>query len=340
MGEAKKRGTKEERIKQAQLKKFGRDENTCIICRKNNLDAIPSLEHVIPESLGGNYCITSVCEKCNNDLGKSADSVLVNHKFSDFFRLENKIKGKGKALPNPFEGIFTTPSNPDLKYQTILLDEGKNLEMKLLPSPKIFKNENDEISTIEITVDAKDEKEIDKILEKIIKRNNLENMTVNKEISTVIQERNLPFQGKFSIDTFNFRMGLLKIAYEFMVDTYPEYFPNEDAKLISEILLNNDYEKLKAIKMTDGFDKTLTSKFGQIIDFNKNQHIIFSCSYDKVLMCLVKIKDVFETLIVMSHNFKLNLNEYVIGVNDIEKNEFKKTNFLNYINARGDFNQL
>ena len=47
MGEAKKRGTKEERIKQAQLKKFGRDENTCIICRKNNLDAIPSLEHVL-----------------------------------------------------------------------------------------------------------------------------------------------------------------------------------------------------------------------------------------------------------------------------------------------------
>ncbi len=71
--------------------------NTCIICGEPFSDR--SVEHVLPDALGGNKTILSVCRKCNSLLGEKVDCLLTEDTAIRFLRAKFGIKNRdGKTI--------------------------------------------------------------------------------------------------------------------------------------------------------------------------------------------------------------------------------------------------
>lgn len=67
----------------------------CIFCL---LEKLPSLEHVIPESVGGVLTVNYVCTDCNSALGSKADAELNKHRhiYDTYLRVKDQVKAKLK----------------------------------------------------------------------------------------------------------------------------------------------------------------------------------------------------------------------------------------------------
>ncbi|MFA5016764.1 MAG: HNH endonuclease [Methylobacter sp.] len=75
--------------------------HTCIYCRKEKTDEDFSLEHVIPQCLGGALApdelkTRDVCEKCNNDLG-----LFVDASFEKNWFVSQQLQVNARAQFNP-----------------------------------------------------------------------------------------------------------------------------------------------------------------------------------------------------------------------------------------------
>lgn len=69
----------------------------------------------------------------------------------------------------------------------------------------------------------------------------------------------------------------MKIAYEFAVDSLPDFINDKNAIIISEILLNQDISRLSTIQFIgDGFENIIQPVFGNLIDFQIRTDTIFS----------------------------------------------------------------
>ncbi|WP_216069793.1 HNH endonuclease, partial [Acinetobacter bereziniae] len=245
MGEANRRGTLEERIKNANFK--------CIICRKVKLASERSDEHVIPDSLNGYYHINSVCKKCNSNMGSSVDGVLLNHKLTELYRFSEKISGKSGKIPNPFKEVKSLKGSPEIKIRTEISNNGE-LIYKYIPDRKVEKNEDGTLKSVKIIVDAKDKAQLEGMRQKILDRSILKDTDTFTTSYVEDEIENPELSGEWVIDTLKFKLGLLKIAYEFAVDSISGYFNDDLAIKISEILKDSNYERIKELKIGTGFD--------------------------------------------------------------------------------------
>ena len=132
----------------------------CIICRKENKTL--SDEHVIPDSIGGYYHIYTVCKECNSKLGDNVDIKLLNHTLIELHRFSRRMKGKKGNIPNPFNVKSVTDTGQRVRVE----DKNGILTPYLLPDIK----SNAEGTHIQITLDKRDEKEIEKIISKKLKK--------------------------------------------------------------------------------------------------------------------------------------------------------------------------
>lgn len=302
---------------------------TCIICRKEKEDF--NDEHVIPDSIQGYYHIYSVCIDCNSKLGSNIDRTLVNHKFIQFQRHLLNIKGKSGSVPNPLSGTHHVQDNPNEK---IILDINKKGEFvpRLLPVIPDLKNEP-LANEFTIVVDKKDESKIDKIVGKLLSRNGIDKKNVT---STLEHHKTKPvIHTKLKIDLHNFKAGILKIAYEFAVDSIPEYFNDKQAKVISKILLDADFDNLtsKVKFLGNGFDKMVLQPFEYLVDFKNNNHYLILISSSKGLICFVNLFNNLSIGIIMSQKSGYLKNNIIIGKNDISNNTFKKYDINDLLNT-------
>jgi hypothetical protein len=206
----------------------------CIICRKEKNEVDFSDEHVIPDSINGYYHIYTVCSVCNSNLGRSVDSKLLNHKFIEFQREALKIKGKSGQIPNPFEGTHTLSDDSQQKVITSFNDKGE-LIPKLIPKLQFSKEDNG-TSKISLTLDKRDLNQKDKIIKKILKRNGIDINKVKVEEKQIEHSIQPQVKMQMQIDVKDFKIGILKIAYEFTVDSICSYFNDPMATTISNIL--------------------------------------------------------------------------------------------------------
>lgn len=292
----------------------------CIICREDKEDM--SDEHVIPDSLGGYYHIFNVCKTCNSKMGEEIDSPLVNHKLTELYRFAQEIEGKKGITPNPFSGIFMEEGSPEIKARVDVNPEGK-LEVRYHPVIKLTEDAG-VVQSIEIAVDSKDEGKIDEILKKIITRKGIpESAIVKGERRREIKTGGVG--GRWEIDILKFKIGLLKIAYEFAVDSIPDFFLDADAKNISEILKNADYEGVKEyVKIGSGLQPEIFEPFADYLDLSSKKHYLVLTHTESGLLCLVKLDNLFSIGVVLSKNKFIDFTETIIGVNDIEARRFRK----------------
>ena len=224
----------------------------CAICRAHGVQY--SVEHVIPEALGGFYVLSDlVCVDCNSKLGDQVDDALVNHWLTKLYRHIHGLRGKAKKAPNPFAGHFTLKSDSSKRMQIRMNRDGSLLPYVL---PEVTHTDlNHKRVQVNISVDASDEAELDTIVSKIAKRMGIsaDDVLSNAQPTRVSDDGAL--MGRQTVDLRDFKIGLLKIAYEFAVDRVPGYFESDDAKHTAEILKEARLDDVEQyVNIGDGFD--------------------------------------------------------------------------------------
>ncbi len=295
----------------------------CIICREEKTSF--SDEHVIPDALGGYYHIYSVCTQCNSDLGSFVDSKLVNHSFSEFQRYLLGLKGKSKKLPNPFSGTHQMEGDENSKVQLRLNEDGKPTPYKI-PSVTYAENSDKNGSiTVSVTLDATDEHEFDGILKKISKKLQVPIEELQKAEKSFVSIHQPSIHLKLSIDLKEFKIGLLKIAYEFAVDSLPEYFADESSREIAKILKNAEYDAAEShVNIGSGFEHELFASMSDYLDLDSKRHfLVLTSSISEGLLCFVHLHGMFSVGVTLSHkSYPSEL--MVFGVNDIDRKIFRK----------------
>lgn len=244
-----------------------REPAQCIICREKNMEMTD--EHVIPDSLGGFYHIFSVCKDCNSEMGIKVDSPLVNHKLSEFYRFREELEGKSGKIPNPFVGTFVDENDSDVKARVESDDEGK-LKVVYLPVVKI-QEENGLVKSIEIKVDSGEEEKIEGIFEKILRRKKIPSSAVVKNERRREGKRE-SVSGTWEIDILKFKIGLLKIAYEFAVDSIGSYFNDPDAVKIAKILKNAEYDGVEEyVSIGSGLQHEIFDGYANYLDLESKK---------------------------------------------------------------------
>ena len=304
----------------------------CIICRKEKEQKEFSDEHVIPDSIGGYYHIYTVCKTCNSEMGNKVDSKLVNHYFTSFFRYELNIKGKTGDIPNPFNGTHILENDKETKIK-LLLDENGIPKPYLLPKIKTTTKGN--IKRIDISVDKNDKNKIPDIIKKIQKREKINQDTqINTEEEPTFIEFIPNIKMQKQLDIREFKIALLKIAYEYAVDSIDGYFEDAQAKIISKFLLETDFNKIDNFFIGSGFEKEIIKPLENLFDFEKKRHLLILMNYESLgLICFISLHKLFNIVVKLSENifFKDNM---LIGINDLDKKTFKKTNIFELSNEK------
>lgn len=299
----------------------------CIICRQEKSDKEFSYEHVIPESLGGCYGIETVCKKCNSYLGSNVDSLLINHFYSKIFRHELKISGKTGKIPNPFEGTHTIGKDEQVKTR-VFFDAQNAVRTDIIPEIIIKKDEFKSIKEIKITADGKcSEEEIYVILKKILSRNGLKLDINNVKIDRGILDDN-EIQMRITIDLHKFKIGFLKIAYEFAVDMVDEFLESENAKEISNFLLNPKFDDIDKYFVGFNIYQNALNSISNFFDTTKKRHILALENNSQFgLVCHIMLEGSFATTVKLSKNLAMK-EPMIFGINDLEDKKFEKLNIL------------
>lgn len=293
----------------------------CIICRENKDNL--SDEHVIPDAIGGYYHIYTVCKECNSKLGQNIDSKLVKHPFTSFMRYKLGIKGKTGKIPNPFEGTHTLDNEPDTNVR-LDIDPDGNLVTRILPKVLTSYDENGKL-LIRIQLDKSDEHEYEKIRNKILKRMGINsNEYIINNLDTVEHTIQPVIKVEQTVEFNEFRIAFLKIAYEFAVDTIPGFFEENDAREISEVLLNANTKDIDKYFGNNWLDKISLEPFEHLIDFEKKRHILILTNIGNLgFVCIISLYNLFIIAVRLSETIKPYLFLF-FGINDLEKQRFEK----------------
>ncbi|MGY3917032.1 HNH endonuclease [Aeromonas australiensis] len=290
----------------------------CIICRQYK-DKF-SDEHVIPDALGGYYHIRSVCEQCNSHLGSKVDTKLVDNKFIQLLRLQYKTLGKSKKLPNPYSGNIEL--NDGLKFQN-RIDNNGFVYQYILPSAPSIKNLDNEKVEINFTLDEMDAHQSTALIEKILRKNNLstESYSVEKEDLT------LDLSGvktTINIDLYEFKIGLLKIAYEFAMDSIESYHQDQEAINISNILLTANYNEASKYTHGSGFENMVELNYRKFIKIDDDSHfLVLSSIPNEGLICFVSLFNSMSIAVKLSKDFS-HIQEPIFGINETSQKKICK----------------
>jgi len=290
-------------------------------------------EHVIPDALGGYYHIRTVCKDCNQRAGSHVDAKLVNHVLMAIIRFSKDLRGKAKSTPNPFKGTYNYKNDPDLKVK-LILDSEKRLIPYILPiipdRDSLIKN-----GSIQVILDKSDEGKIEDIVAKISDRLGIPREKLQC-VKSEVQRKEEPVEVRLNIDMREFKIDLLKIAYEFAIDSLPEYLDDPEAERIARILHGADFAMMERenLFIGSGIDTSLLSSFQIVLrGQTDNHHNLFLL--DVTSMGLICIVALFNSMCL---EIRLSRREYIvddiiIGVNDIEGKTFSKTTLTAYTHS-------
>lgn len=189
---------------------------TCFVCKK---PYALTLEHIIPQAIGGRLKAKLYCKVCNDTFGHVLDDEI-SRQFGWIGTLLNIKRGRGK--PQPYEV-------KDLKSGTTLVFNGKSLTRKR-PIIKITSKGGKKIESADIT--ARSEKELKEICASI-----QNSYKLSGKIETFEDVHPSPTDAKkeITIDNALLRRAVSKIAYGLLC-----------IKLPKDIILSSPFEAVRA----------------------------------------------------------------------------------------------
>lgn len=299
----------------------------CIICRNPILEK--SLEHVFPEAIGGMYIINTVCKICNSLLGNSVDIKLINHICVSIFREEFQLPGKNGQIPCFFDQTVVINDDPLTKGR-LQKDLDGSLVLKIITSTE-YAILNDKEQAFYVSVDGSNTKDLEKIKAKIEERAHKQGKTVHFDNSlkrTTIHKPKI--SGIFpNIDINDFKIGFLKIAYEFACEMVPDYLTDSWSLDIAQILKKGLTTDLHKYVFGSGFDIEYISCFKLFGDFSNN-HTIHLLDSDFGLVCYVSIFAQMYVLVRLSKK-KYCGDERYFCYNDYVNKTYYLKKFSEYV---------
>lgn len=237
----------------------------CAICHQTDVKF--TNEHVIPDALGG-CCVQRqmVCVNCNSKMGHTINAALVNHVLSDFFRWEHRLKGKRKNMPNPFAG-----------EHTLLRDSGRKVNLRDGPRGSLIpyiipqvkrKSIGKGMSSVNITLDSTDKCLLEPIVQKIANRLGGSHKEALAGAQRTTKSNNGEILVQLAFDTKNYKIGLLKIAYEFAVERIPAYVNSCQAIEFAKILKNEHFEEVERyVNIGNGLQRSIMDPFAVFLSY-------------------------------------------------------------------------
>jgi len=296
----------------------------CVICRLEKSKF--NIEHVIPRSINGYYLIKSVCDDCNSKLGSMVDSKLINYPLIKMQRKLLNIKGHSGKTPNFFENTFMLTNHPKQKFRVEKNEYGE-FDTRLIPQPQIIEDENNpHVLTL---IDEKDLYRKDEIIDKFLKRNNLKRSETRLEKISEFNSQEVITE-ELVFDESKEWIGLLKIAYEFAVDTIPQYFNDELAIKISKILHTGNTE-LMAKELKFGMNllgEIIFKILSKFINFEHSNHYLLLFQHEQDgLICFIKLFNSNIFGVILSDYTNYLTSEAILGINDSIKKTFEKLTY-------------
>lgn len=277
----------------------------CIICKNEKPIEVFTDEHVFPDSIGGTLIIKSVCKECNDKLGNSVDKHLVNHWLTQGQRQILRILGKSGKIPNPLEkGKLSDDLSQEVRY--FFDEKGDSKELYLVP--KVEKTTNlDGTESVSIKIDKKDKDKLPSIVNKILKRKGLPQLT-KQELEKRIQEGINPSPWmtiNAEIDILQYKRAILKIAYELAWYWLGQaYLDDEVGEMIRKCMLDNDLEGEWHLKypIKGRIEIVGERTMFPMWDNEPNSHIAFLMESDGKISCYIRIFRIFEGMIEVSND--------------------------------------
>ncbi|MBW4449716.1 MAG: HNH endonuclease [Spirirestis rafaelensis WJT71-NPBG6] len=279
----------------------------CIICKTDKLINEFTKEHIFPESIGGTLTLNVVCKKCNDFLGHSVDSHLVNHSLVQLACLSLKIGGKKAKVPNPLErGTLADNPNKEVKY--ICDESGNSIKLDIVTK---FQGDIIKDGRVNITVDNKNQNQLPSMINKMLKRKGVNELSEEKIYQHAIKSNNpCPWVDvNLKVDLINYQRAILKIAYELAYYWLGDAYLNDKVGEVlrccikDECLKEDWYQKYPTIKANIGFFGDNSSSFLENIWGNElNSHIALLIPNQQETLCYVKIFNTFQGVIVVSEN--------------------------------------
>ncbi len=307
----------------------------CIICLNtpNNLNENSKLtvEHIVPEFLGGKLTLKNVCKACNERFGAKVEGPLSNNFLFKAYTYSNRIKGKKGELKNPLAGTYT--------YAERTIRFNDDFSIYQIPNYELY-DRADGGYGFKLSADIKDinkiENEVFKAMTRLAakKGHTIDKNKLSEQLKIVcsLAQENIrlieqpELEVNFSIDFDMIALLAVKIAYEFIAYYFGSTIFNKEFDKFRESLYNCSL--VPSIHYSNNnfaiiLKKLLTQNpFMQLKDINEIDQVF---SKNKTLVFLIK-GCCSVRIINFWFNFKLPIsfsNAFLIFTSDSKTGEHK-----------------
>lgn len=300
----------------------------CIFCLE---DKELTIEHVVPEFLGGGLKVKNVCKTCNSKMGQRFEGIMANSILFDLPRYIHNIKGKSKNVNHPFKSETTTQDE-----MRIRLD--KDLSPYHIPSIKEERMPDGSLK-VSINIDKSDEKNLEKIISKKINRYIKEqNPSINQsELEEIVNDaiHQIPedinphsfrpeLKYSYAIDLVSLRLLYMKIAYEISCYNFGnEYLKDPVANTLRGSISNAKEEPSICGQLPIGDDV-----FSKIINM-ESQHVIILTG-NSCYISLFGFSGIIEVS-MRNERFHLSDIDWQIYLFDYKSKTYETHKFVDYI---------
>lgn len=305
-------------------------EGICIFCmEKKELTE----EHVVPDCLGGGLTADILCKSCNEFAGSKIDGPFANTLLVQMPRMTYQVPGKSGFIPNPFGTVAEITNGGQSKAR--LTDK---FEPYLIPEVK--SSEEGDGLRFTISVDKKDEKNLEQILKKKISRAVKDKWPDMHEVeakafldkalaetmaAATTRSSNPELKYSFEIDMNDIPLEFIKIAYEMAFLKHGMDYINDSpiAKILRNSLVKCDNNA--PIHGSVLLPQDMFKEF--FVDPEKHYVLLFKNT------CYIKLFGIAGLVEVCGESEKFNLSEQesILYVFDSQTGKYKASSFIEFL---------
>lgn len=274
----------------------------CYLCKNEITDENVSIEHILPNAIGGRLKSSSlICKECNSKFGDTSDACLA--KQLEFFANQLNIKRERGSVQN----VEMTRESTGETY--LVSPEGD-----LVPRKPLIK-ERESNGNLEIYVKANDEKTIESILIGLKRKYPKLDITKFKDaLKHEVEYIDEPLHGTISIDGKKIFPAILKIAVNYYIEKGGDI---EFVDSAIEDLKNNQTHRVDLI-----------IKEGLVVESNSEEvlHYIFinGCREKKKLYAIIELYSTVQFVVKLSDNYNGEDVQHLYLFDVLKKQEIQK----------------
>lgn len=299
----------------------------CIFCGK---ESQATVEHVVPEFLGGSLVIKEVCQTCNSKMGSDFEGPISR---SVIFRLPRhfyKIQGKSTSTVNAFPNIGIAEDGTKVKLDS-------NFKPYMITKTEESRIEDGGVK-VNLMVDVSDKEKLPKIIEAKIRRiakKEWPDMS-EEDVNSLVQNALESLPTKYEVEKFrptikynesinlnHLTLLMMKIAYEIAFYHHGVGILSDSSNIKLRDAINARDSKAEVGRLFPEPDPFL------YITASDNSHCIVLCQN----ICYLRLFNISAIIQVSDNKSKFSLSEeewVIYWFNFVEKT-WRKESFLSHV---------